>query len=817
MMDSQTLLMIILFALWAVILFAVIIFYYSYRRKKKVTRAGFRLPDRNMNQSPRAQKLPVDTQRHLQQIIDTMDIIVFSIDTNRKFTLSEGRGLRKLGLATNDVVGKTVSDIYGDHKDILESIEKAFTGEEIQKIILVNDRVYDCYYNPLFKKDQIIGVTGIALDITERYRAEEGLRESEERFQTLADNIPGVIYLCHNDSRYSMVYTNPRISELTGYSKKEFEDGDIHLADLIHPDDRAAVAARIDENLLDGNQFNLIYRIKHKDGSWRWVSEIGVGVIRNGNPVLLEGFITDITAQKVTENALKESEQKFRKIVESTNDAIYVIKGKEFVMVNQKFEQVFGYLWDEIREAGFTFVDLLDEDSIPIIEQRRRQRERGDKISDRIAFIGKTKTGKKLNLEASVSTIDWEGDPAVLGVLRDFTSQKQLEDQLRHSQKIEAVGRLAGGLAHDFNNILTAIGGYAELLSVQVGESEGLKNNVVQIQSAAQRATNLVQQLLAFSRRQVIQPIPVNLNDIITSMQSLLHRVIGEDIEVNTYLDEHLGTMEIDPALVEQVIMNLVINSRDAMPQGGKLTIETFNTELSYEYGETHTDVTPGRYVALAISDTGIGIAKEVLSQIYEPFFTTKERGKGTGLGLATVYGIVKQSGGHIWCYSEVERGTTFKIYFPRVDKPVEEPVPQLAPTNQMPHGTETILIVEDEESVRKLCSGILSSLGYQVLEGKDGIEGLKIFQGYGKPIHLMLTDVMMPGLNGKELSDKLLKIDPNLRVIFISGYTDNTVITHGMLEPGLTFLQKPFTPQVLAGKIREILDLNKVENEIAK
>jgi two-component system, cell cycle sensor histidine kinase and response regulator CckA len=720
-MDSQTFLLVILFTLWAAILVTLV---YLYIARKKSTRTRGRKderPDFISSSAHQSNTIPLRIQRHLKQVIDT-------------------------------------------------------------------------------------------LDITDRHKIEEGLLESEERFQTLADNIPGVIYLCKYDKQYSMIYTHSSILELTGYTKNEFEHGTIHLGDLVHADDKTTIANRINETNEQSNQYNLTYRIRHKDGSWRWVNEIGVRLLRNGNPVLLEGFITDITAQKEIENALKESEQKFRKIVENTNDAIYVIKGKEFVMINQKFEEIFGYSWDEINASGFTFIDLLDEDSIPIIEQRRRQRERGERISDRIAFIGKTKTGKKLNLEASLSTIDWVGSAAVLGVLRDFTSQKQLEDQLRHSQKIEAVGRLAGGLAHDFNNILTAISGYAELLSVQVGDHMELKNNVIEIMNAANRATRLIQQLLAFSRRQVLQPIPVNLNDIIMSIKTLLHRIIGEDIEVNTYLDQHLGTMEIDPALVEQVIMNLAINSRDAMPKGGKLTIETFNTELSTEYSETHPDVIPGRYVAFAISDTGVGIAKEIMSQIYEPFFTTKERGKGTGLGLSTVYGIVKQSGGHIWCYSEVERGTTFKIYFPRVDKEIREPIPQTALTDQLPHGTETILIAEDEESVRKLCSNMLQNLGYQILQAKDGIEGFKIFQGYKKPIHLLLTDVMMPGLNGKELSDKLLKISPDLKVMFISGYTDNAIVSHGVLDPGLTFLQKPFTPQLLAGKIRELLDLRKTE-----
>jgi two-component system, cell cycle sensor histidine kinase and response regulator CckA len=631
---------------------------------------------------------------------------------------------------------------------------------------------------------------------------------SDERFRVLADNIPGVVYLCRNDPDYTLLYVNPKVEELTGYDTSEFESGAISLARIIHPDDLESVQQHVSEMVEAGKSFESTYRIRHKNGYDKWVNEVGVGLFRDGKPVMLEGYITDISERKTIENALIESEEKLRKIIEKSNDAIYVIQGKQFVLVNQKFLDIFKYTIGEITAPGFTFVHLLDEDSIPLIEERRRRRERGDVISDRITFIGKTKDDEKIHLEASITTMEWEQKPAVLGILRDVTIQNQLEEQLRHSQKIEAVGRLAGGLAHDFNNILTAISGYAELVHARL-EDETTRANVQEIITASERATKLVQQLLAFSRRQVIKPIPINLNTIISEMDSLLHRVVGDNVQVSIFFEETLGIVEIDPALVEQVIMNLVINARDAMPDGGLLNIETFNIDLSSEYGSTHSEVLPGKYVGLAISDTGVGIDESIRGQIYEPFFTTKEKGKGTGLGLSTVYGIVKQSGGHIWCYSEIDKGTTFKVYLPRVDKEVaadivreQPPAYEIAASKN-----ETVLLAEDEDGVRGFCRSVLIDHGYTVLEARDGMEALEVAKRHAGNIHLLIADVMMPGLNGKDLADRLTGEDKTLKVIYISGYTNNIVVKQGIVDPGIAFIQKPFSSKILAARVREILD----------
>lgn len=637
---------------------------------------------------------------------------------------------------------------------------------------------------------------------------DEYLNDSDERFRLLAKNIPGVIYLCNNDEEYSIIYINDHVESMTGYTVKDFKNETISLARWIHPDDRDYVAQEVNEAVRAKKPYELTYRLKHKNGGWKWIKEYGVGVFRNDQPVMLEGFITDITAQKTIENALKESEEKLRKIVEKSNDGIYVIQGKQFVMVNEKFRSMFGYTTEEVLSPEFTFMKLLDEDSIPLIEERRKKRERGEEVSDRITFVGRTKEKKKIHLEASMASIDWEGKPGVLGILRDITSQKQLEEQLRHSQKIEAVGRVAGGLAHDFNNILTAINGYAELVAMQVSDG-AVKDNVQEIITASERATNLVKQLLAFSRRNIAKPVPVNLNSIVTAMDSLLRRVVGEEVTLRTHFDDALGTIEIDPSLVEQVIMNLIINARDAMPDGGELTIETFNTELSLEYCEIHPDVSPGKYVVVSITDTGAGIPENIRDQIYEPFFTTKEKGKGTGLGLSTVYGIVTQSGGNIFCYSEAGSGTTFKIYFPRISKEVKKKRKKKTTIyNNVPRAKkEIILLAEDEDSVRQFCSTVLTNLGYTILEAKDGEEALKYARQHPDDIHLLVADIMMPGMNGKELADELCKERTSLKVILMSGYTNNVISNRNLLDLGTAFIQKPFTPQTLAVRVREVLD----------
>lgn len=399
-----------------------------------------------------------------------------------------------------------------------------------------------------------------------------------------------------------------------------------------------------------------------------------------------------------------------------------------------------------------------------------------------------------------------EGARQIVVNSRDVTENRAVEDQLRQAQKMEAVGRLAGGIAHDFNNLLTAIMGYGELAAGRLKPDDPTRTELSEIDRAAHRAADLTRQLLAFSRKQVLQPRVVNLNGIVSQTDKLLRRLIGEDVELVTRLHEPLGSVKADTGQIEQVLVNLAVNSRDAMPQGGKLTIETSEVELDESSSAFHFEVPPGRYVLLAVSDTGTGMDAQTLSHVFEPFFTTKEAGRGTGLGLSMVYGVVKQSGGHVTVYSEAGIGTTFKIYLPRVEDAPEE---DRAPSDHATPlgGAETILVVEDEEAVRRLTCRTLEAHGYRVIPAADAHDALLLCERYAGQIDLMVTDVVMPELSGRAVARRAAVLQPRMKVLFMSGYTDDAIVQHGVLDAGTAFLQKPFTPRSLAAKVREVLD----------
>jgi len=389
--------------------------------------------------------------------------------------------------------------------------------------------------------------------------------------------------------------------------------------------------------------------------------------------------------------------------------------------------------------------------------------------------------------------------------------RKKLEAQLRQAHKMEAIGTLAGGVAHDFNNILTIIIGNANLALKNVDKDDPLREDLGEIKIAAERAASLTRQLLAFSRKQIITPRVLDLNELLTDIEKMLSRLVGEDVELSTIPDPALWQVQVDPGQMEQVIMNMVINARDAMPMGGKLTIETANIDMPENYFYNHgiNKKQPGPYVMLAVSDTGSGMDEKIKEHIFDPFFTTKEQGKGTGLGLSTVYGIVKQNNGFVWVYSEPEQGTTFKVYLPKVEGDADSEEKQRTPVVEL-DGSETVLIVEDDDSLRKLARNALQRHGYRVLDAENGEDALRVSQEHEGPIDLLITDVVMPRMGGKEAADRLLPFYPHMKVIYMSGYTDNAIVHHGVLAPGLNFLEKPFSPEGLAHKVREVIESEK-------
>jgi len=527
----------------------------------------------------------------------------------------------------------------------------------------------------------------------------------------------------------------------------------------------------------------------------------------------------NVEAKMRAEAALHKSEEQYRLIAENTSDLICLLDvNRNYTYISPSHREVLGYAPESL--LGDSCFSLIHPDDREMAEDETR-RAIADKKLHRLEVRLKHKDGDWKTFETLGNWIyDSQGRPqhSIL-VSRDITERKKAEEtlreseeklrlseeQLRMSQKLEAVGQLAGGVAHDFNNLLTVITGYSDLVLARLNESDDNRTKIEEIKRAALRASSLTRQLLAFSRKQVLQPKLFNLNDLVADMSKMLQRLIGENIEMTTCCGPE-APINADPGQIEQVLMNLVVNARDAMPNGGRVTVETSRVEIDEGYASTHINVLPGPYVMLAVSDTGGGMDAETRKHIFEPFFTTKELGKGTGLGLSTVYGIVKQSGGNIWVYSEPHHGTVFKVYLPAVTQITVETT--AAPkADAIPRGTETILIVEDEPQIRQLASECFTHCGYNVLSTADGLEALQLIERLEEPIDLILSDVVMPKVSGRELAERVSILWPSTKVLFMSGYTNDAIVNHGIMDGATWFIQKPFALDALARLVREVLD----------
>jgi PAS domain S-box-containing protein len=613
----------------------------------------------------------------------------------------EGRIVR-FNPACEQLTGYTAHEVTGRRYDFLlppedaeivrDRFERVFAGDfpnSGENMWLTKDgerRVISWWNTALADDDGAVDlVVSSGIDITERKRAEDELRRQEERYRTLVEQLPLVIYVDRLDEVSSNVYTSPQVASILGYDSAEWQDNPNLFVELLHPDDRERVLAEHARVRDGGQRLETEYRLVARDGRAVWFRDGGI-VLRgeSGEPRYLQGYLLDITKEK---------------------------------------------------------------DSA---EERAR-----------------------------------------------------LEEQLRQSQRMEAVGRLAGGIAHDFNNLLTAIQGYGDLALARLAEEDDLRHELDEIRRAADRAAQLTRQLLAFGRRQMLQPVVLDLNAIVSDMESMLRRLIGEDVELVTVLEPTLGTVRADPSQLQQVLMNLVVNARDAMPRGGRLTVETWNAEITHGAMRERVALQPGDYAILSVSDTGSGMAPDVRERIFEPFFTTKEAGDGSGLGLATVYGIVKQSGGYIWVDSAPGAGTSFRIYLPMDGGAVEVPVERAEPAPS--RGDETVLLAEDEESVRTMVRRVLEEQGYTVLAAASGREALDLAHGHTGVIDLVLTDVVMPGMDGGELVEAVRRLRPKVRSICMSGYAEGAVRPETLGET--TFLQKPFSPSALTRIVRQVLE----------
>ena len=516
--------------------------------------------------------------------------------------------------------------------------------------------------------------------------------------------------------------------------------------------------------------------------------------------------------RRQAESALRASEERFRALVENSSDALMLLdaEGRVTYLTSSSSRQ-FGWTPDQtMGRSVFEFVHPDDADSVAA-RMTEAIRHPGRSLTAEIRFRHSDGTWRIME-GVAVNRLDDPSVGAIVVNARDITDRRKLEEQLRMSQKMEAVGQLAGGVAHDFNNLLTAILGYCNLMLDDMPPEDPQRADLDEIRAAGERAAALTRQLLAFSRRQMLQPQLVDLNAVVQQLEKLLRRLISEDVELATKLASDLMTVRVDPASIEQILVNLAVNARDAMPLGGRLTIETANVDLDATYPVTHVTMKPGRYVMLAVGDTGKGMDAATRSRVFEPFFTTKEQGKGSGLGLATVYGMVKQGGGYIWVYSEPGHGTMFKVYFPPADQRMSEPAAEHPGrrTSDGKQGWETVLLVEDEDAVRALAREVLRRHGYVVLEARHGVDALRIAERHGDAIHLMITDIVMPHMSGRDLAERLSGVRPKMKVLFMSGYTDHALM-HRELTPGSAFLQKPFTPEGFARKVRSVLDTEPV------
>ena len=661
-------------------------------------------------------------------------------------------------------------------------------------------------------REEVVGLFGVVLlfDLYTIYqqlqlhRMRRRLLDSEEIFRLISENAADLIAVV--DAEGHRIYNSGSYQRVLGYSPEELRSSSAFAQ--IHPDDIGRVQTAADETRRTGVGQPIEYRIRHRDGSWRVMestsSRIGASKKSVERLVIVN---RDITQRKETLEALRLSEASLRSLVEEAPYGIYRARPDGGMSeVNPALLRMLRY---ETRE-DFLRLNLgrdvfrNGEDFQKLCELMQGANDFRDMEFDWVrrdgSFITVRCGGRRLKEES--------GNSAGIEVFaEDVTEKRILERQLRMAGKMEAIGRLSGGIAHDFNNLLGVIIGYGQLLRRKLGpEQASLYEFAEEIQKAGERAAALTRQLLAFSRQQILSPTILDLNQLVSDMQKMLPRLIGEDIEVQVDLQSDLGTVKADRSQVEQVIMNLAVNARDAMPTGGKLLIETANTEFDETYTRNHDGAKLGHYVMLSVTDAGIGMTPEVVAQIFEPFFTTKELGKGTGLGLATVYGVVKQSGGYIWVDSTPGEGSSFKVFLPRTSEPIAVAAPPVANVPDATH-RETILLVEDAEPLRKLARSILEQHGYSTLTAEHGEAALKLAAEHRKPIDLLLTDVVMPGINGRVLSERLLPQYPHMKVLYMSGYTDSFIAGHGVLEQGIALLHKPFTEEALLAKVRQVLD----------
>jgi PAS domain S-box-containing protein len=637
------------------------------------------------------------------------------------------------------------------------------------------------------------------------YGVAEPVNTAQPEFRTVIDALGDGVLILGADGKVQ--YANPRAIELVLPAEEALVGRHLDaLIDRLYRDEAKACV----DGVLGGKESRVFQAPLEASG--RWV-EVRVARLAGMAPWAAVATLHDVAERRRAAQALRETEERIRTSASLAVEGILIHERGTVIDVNQKFCELIGRRAEELLgKSGVDAIGFTERSRKAVADAIKSKYTAPYEVEivrpDGSVFYGETRGEDITHLGRQVRIVHmWDiGDRRLVHAEREESQRERnrLEESLRQAQKLESVGRLAGGVAHDFNNLLTVIGGNVALVLADVPEGDPLRELLAEVTHAVESASNLTRQLLTFSRKQVIDPKVVDLNAVVTELEKMLRRLLGEDIDFQTMLDRGLGRTRVDGGQLQQILVNLAVNARDAMPDGGKLTIETANVDIDAAYCETHGEAKPGHYVLLAVSDNGTGIEPSVKEHLFEPFFTTKEHGKGTGLGLAMVYGAVRQHGGHIEVYTEPGRGTTFKVYLPRVDAPVDT---ARGGPEQARRGSETIILVEDADALRTLAVRLLQRQGYRVLAFRDGAEALGGLAAIEGPVHLLLTDVVMPGMNGRVLAEQMAAVVPDIKVLFTSGYTENVVVHHGVLKRGINFLPKPYTPEVLAARVRQVLD----------
>ena len=751
------------------------------------------------------------------KLIATMPDIVVRTDMNGEILFINDIGLNIGNFQAADMIGQNMlSFIAPEDQDkamqySILMLERRLGPQEYHMIMKDGRKLlFEVNGDVLRNKDDSpYGMVYVCRDIHARKLAEEALQESEKKYRLLTEKMTDIVWIA--DMNLRTLYITPSVEMVLGFSKEELP---LTVDRQMTPESLALASGALVEELAfeeqgqsDPNRTrNLVLEYYHKDGSTRWL-DTTISGFRDHEGALtgFHGVSRDITQRKKAETELRASEERYRTIFESTATAnIIIAEDTTITMANENFARLTGYSKQEMENKLSWTIFAHPDDLKMMKDYHQKRRVHPESAPSSYEFRLMNRKGEIRELFLSVAVIPGTRESIVS--LIDLTDRKQLETQLVQAQKMESVGRLAGGVAHDFNNMLSVIIGNTEMAMYKMQPSDPVHKSLREVLNAGKRSADLTRQLLAFARKQTISPKVLNLNDTVSSMLKMLQRLIGEDIDLVWHPRYNLWKVIMDPSQVDQLLANLTVNARDAIVKSGRITIETANIVCDEIYCKERPEWTPGDYVVLIVSDNGCGMDKETMVNVFEPFYTTKKEGQGTGLGLATVYGIVKQNNGFINVYSEPGQGTTFKLYLPRyVDEDGEtendEPEPEVK------RGVETILIAEDQVEVLDLSQIALEMLGYKVLKANGADQALRLAMEYEKDIDLLLTDVVMPGINGRELAERILAVKPGLKCLFMSGYTADVIARQGILEQGVKFISKPFSVRDLAAKVREVLD----------